>query len=125
MMNYKNTAPEQEPFLKKKEKAPQEPRGWFGSLLSGDEVGWEMIQQNTPYILFLFVLLLFYIGNRHYTEGLVISIDKMDKELKELRWEYMTNKAELMYRSNQSEVAKRVAPMGLEESVVPPQKIVD
>lgn len=121
MNQFKNIQPEEEPYLKHQERKV---RGAFESLFSGQGLTWEMVQDALPFSLFLFMLLMLYIANRHYTEGLVIQADRMGKEIKELRWEYMTTKSELMYKSNQSEVAKRVESMGLTESVIPPHKII-
>ena len=77
-----------------------------------------------PRILFVSVILIFYIGNTHYAERTVRRIDKMKVEVENIRAEYTTMKADLMYASKASEVAKRVAPLGLEESLTPPTKII-
>ena len=77
-----------------------------------------------PYMFFLVGIALVYIGNRHFAEKNVREIDKLNRVLKELRAEYMTNKAELMYKSNQTELAKSLESTGIKESKVPPKKIV-
>ena len=77
-----------------------------------------------PRILFVSVILIFYIGNTHYAERTVRRIDKMKVEVENIRAEYTTMKADLMYASKASEVAKKVAPLGLEESLTPPTKII-
>ncbi len=69
-----------------------------------------------PQILFLALLCLIYIGNRHYAEKKVRSISKMEEQVEDLRADYTTLKAEFMYASKQSEVAKRASEIGLEES---------
>ena len=56
-------------------------------------------------------------------DKLVRKIAKMKVEVNDLRADYTTLKAELMFKSKQSEVAKEVQSIGLEESMVPPQKI--
>ncbi|MCS6975318.1 MAG: FtsL-like putative cell division protein, partial [Cyclobacteriaceae bacterium] len=48
----------------------------------------------------------------------------LQAEVEDLRADYITAKSELMYASKQSEVARKVAPLGLKESLVPPFKIV-
>jgi hypothetical protein len=80
--------------------------------------------QYVPRALFLTVLLIFYIGNTHYAERTVRRIDKLKRELENMRAEYTTLKYKAMYASKASEVAKKVAPMGLEESLTPPTKII-
>jgi hypothetical protein len=77
-----------------------------------------------PKIVFVMVLGLIYIGNTHYAEKTVRTINNMQSEVEDLRADYTTMKAELMYSSKQSEVAKKVKPYGLEESLAPPFKVV-
>lgn len=77
-----------------------------------------------PRILFVSVILIFYIGNTHYAERTVRRIAKMKVAVENIRAEYTTMKADLMYASKASEVAKKVAPLGLEESLTPPTKII-
>lgn len=77
-----------------------------------------------PYILFTAGLGIFYIGNIHYAEKTVRKLDKLKIEVDDLRAEYITIRAGYEYDGKQSEVARKVAPMGLYESAVPPYKIV-
>ncbi len=77
-----------------------------------------------PYIFYVFVLLLLYIGNNHQAEKSVRKIDRLEKEVEDLRADYTTLKAEYMLSGKQSEVAETVEAMGLKESLVPPNKIV-
>ncbi len=84
----------------------------------------ENLITNLPYFLFLVVLAMIYISNTHSVESTVRKIDKIKAELKEVRWNYMSAKSELMYKSKQTEVAKAVESIGLQELVDPPKKIV-
>ncbi len=77
-----------------------------------------------PFVLFLTLLGMVYIGNRHLAEKNIRDIDKISKEVKELNWDYKTTKAELAYKSMLTEVAKRADTLGIKESVQPPQKIM-
>ncbi|MDZ4847505.1 MAG: FtsL-like putative cell division protein [Chitinophagales bacterium] len=83
----------------------------------------ESMVANMPYFLFLVVLAMVYISNTHTVEGTIRSIDKMKTELKEVRWNFMATKSDLMYKSKQTEVAKAVEEMGLKEITSPPIKI--
>ena len=76
-----------------------------------------------PKIAFSFFMCLLYIGISHQSNRTIQHLNKSKTLLEDLRVNYTTQKAELMYRSKQSEMAKMVAPMGLEESETPPQKI--
>lgn len=79
---------------------------------------------NFPYFIFLVVLAMIYISNTHTVESTIRSIDKTKVELKEVRWNFMATKSDLMYKSKQTEVAKAVEEMGLKEITSPPKKIV-
>ncbi len=77
-----------------------------------------------PYILFAMAIGIFYIGNNHYTEKTIRQITKMEKEVEDLRADYRTLQADYMHARLQSQVAKRVKTMGLNESSTPPNKII-
>ena len=77
-----------------------------------------------PKILFCFFLCLIYIGNSHYAEKTIRKIDRTQTEVEDLRADFTTLKSDVMFASKQSEVAKRVKSMGLEESLKPPFKVV-
>jgi len=84
----------------------------------------DMLLKVMPYIFFLTLVALLYIANSYYAERTIRDIDKVTKELKTLRTEYISGKSELMFVSKQSEVAKAVAWQGLKESVEAPKKII-
>jgi hypothetical protein len=86
-------------------------------------INYRAITQNMPFILFLSLLALIYIANSHLAEKKVRRINKLGREIKELKWEYLNVKSELMFRSKMSEVSKAVEPLGLKELSIPPQKI--
>jgi hypothetical protein len=76
-----------------------------------------------PFILFLTVLILFYIGNSYYAERTIREINTVKNDLKEKRAEFISTSSELMFRTKQSEVAKAIQPMSIKESVEPQKKI--
>jgi hypothetical protein len=80
--------------------------------------------QYLPKIMFVVFLGLLYISNTHYADKATRAIDKAQSEVEDLRADFTTLKADVMFASKQSEVARRVKPMGLEESLKPPFKIV-
>ena len=87
--------------------------------------GYRWIVKNIPFFLFLSVLAIVYIYNGHYADNTIRSINMVNRELKELQYEYKTLKSEVMFRSKQSELAKAVQPIGLKELVVPPAVLID
>ena len=72
-----------------------------------------MILKNLPYILFLGLLATVYIANAHYSEKKVRQIQQLQNEVKELRWNYMSIKSDLMYNSKRSEVVKQAEALDL------------
>lgn len=76
-----------------------------------------------PKVAFSFFMCLLYIGISHQSNRTIQRLNRSKTLLEDLRVNYTTQKAELMYQSKQSEIARLVAPFGLEESETPPQKI--
>ncbi len=83
-----------------------------------------MILKNLPFILFLGLLATVYIANAHYSEKKVRQIQQLQNEVKELRWNYMSMKSELMYNSKRSQVVKEAEALGLGVSRSGIRKIV-
>ena len=83
-----------------------------------------MIKQ-LPYLLFLTLLGVVYIGNRFHAESMVRKIDELKIEVGNLRSEQITITSELMNISRTSEVAVLVESkgLGLKESMEPPKKL--
>jgi cell shape-determining protein MreC len=73
----------------------------------------ELVFKNLPFVLFLSFMAMIYIANAHYSEKKVREIQKLQSELKQKRWQYMSLKSELMFQSKRSEVMNSVAPLGL------------
>lgn len=86
-------------------------------------INYQLITRNLPFLLFLAVIALVYISNSHLAEKKIRRINKLSREIKELKWEYLSVKSELMFRSKLSEVSKAVEPLGLKELSTPPQRI--
>ncbi len=88
-----------------------------GSLLTRDSV----INQ-LPFILFIVVLAIIYIGNRYNAEKIIRETSTIQNEIKDLRSEAITISSELMYISKQSEVEKLIKSknINLVESAQPP-----
>lgn len=80
--------------------------------------------QHLPKILFVVFLGLIYISNTHYADKTTRTIERMESDVEDLRADFTTLKADVMFASKQSEVARRVKALGLEESLRPPFKVV-
>jgi hypothetical protein len=88
-------------------------------------LNYHSIVKQIPFFLFLALLAVIYIYNGHYADKMIRAINKTGKEVKELQYEYKTVKSEVMFRSQESELAKAVAPLGLKELVVSPVILSD
>jgi hypothetical protein len=82
-------------------------------------LSYRWIVVNIPFFLFLSFLAIVYIYNGHYADKTVRAINQVGKQLKDMEYEYKILKGEVTFRSKQSELARAVAPIGLEELVVP------
>lgn len=80
--------------------------------------------QFLPPILFITFIGIIYIGNLHYAEKNIRKIGKLEITVQDLRADYTTLKADYMYTSKQSEVARKAQALGLVESNIPPSKII-
>jgi hypothetical protein len=126
MNKFKEVPKKEEQPTEKKSKAvkPNKIARSFLNIFSGNFLSKDYVILQLPFILFLTVVALGYIANGYYAEKSVREISHINTELKELKSEYIISKSQLMFMSNQSEVAHAVAPLGLKESTVPPKKIV-
>ncbi len=93
------------------------------SILGGGFLARKKTMENMPFLLFLAFLAIIYIGNSYYAEKNIRRIEKLQKELKELRYEHIYTKSKLMSKSRQSEVAESLSDRGVKESRTPPGKI--
>lgn len=100
------------------------PRNFFTVLLTEGVISKEAASEMMPFVIFIAFLGMVYIGNRHFAEKNIREIGKLNKEVKELSWDFKTLKAELMLKSTQTEVARKVDTFGLREPVEPPKKIL-
>jgi hypothetical protein len=92
-------------------------------ILGGDYLSKESVIRNLPFVLFLGLLALVFIANTYYAEKTLKEIERTKVELKELRFQYITTKSNLMYYSKQTEIAKSALKYGLKETTIPPFKI--
>jgi hypothetical protein len=119
-------AAEQELEEKQRPKKRQIPDNVFTKFFTKGYVTTDEATKALPFVLFLALLGMIYIGNRHLAENTIRDIDKLTKEVKEQGYEYKSTKADLAYKSTLSEVKKRADTLKLDvkESMQPPQKIV-
>ncbi len=88
-------------------------------------LNYQSIVKQVPFFLFLALLAVVYIFNGHYADKTIREINRTTKEVKELKYEYITVKSEVMFRSKPSELVKAVEPLGLKELAEPPVVLRD
>lgn len=82
------------------------------------------IRKWLPFVLYCSLLAFLYISNRLKAEKRQRDLTSLQSELKDIEADYLTIKSDLMFKSKQSEIAKKVAPFGLKELQTPPEIIV-
>jgi cell division protein FtsL len=124
---------EEELRVQKELETPEEPSmpkedgaatAFFRKLFTEGVVSKESATGMLPYLIFLCVLGMIYIANSHMAVKNIRDIDRLNKEVKELSWEYKSLKADLMFKSKQTEVEAKVDTLGLKALIEPPKKIV-
>jgi cell division protein FtsL len=78
---------------------------------------------NLNFFLFLCLLAIIYIANGHWADKTIRNINKTQKELRDLQFEYKTVKSELMFKSEEAQVLKVAEPLGLKISSEVPQRL--
>jgi len=112
------------PRRKEREEDAEGSSAFFKKLFTEGVVTKEAATDMLPFLIFLSVLCMLYIANSHMAVKNIRKIDKLNKEVKELSWEYKSLKADLMFKSKLTEVAKKVDTLGIKELTEPPKKIV-
>ena len=87
----------------------------FSDLLSGKFLEKGLFEL-LPFSFYICLLVVFYINNSYRAEGYVRTVSSLERQLKDLRSEYITTKSLLMFQSKQTEVQSLVASQGLQQS---------
>ncbi len=92
---------------------------WGGAILENKRT-----RQIFPFLLFLAGLAFIYITNDYVLENKVRQITKIEREIKDLRYEYISVKSDLMTLSKQSQLAKRLESIGIKETNEPVKTLI-
>jgi hypothetical protein len=88
-----------------------------------DVLGGDLISTGTfkffRYLLYLALLAFIYIANNYYAENNIRQINRLRKELKELRYKYINVKTMLMEIEKQSQIAKKLEKKGIKKNNQP------
>lgn len=83
----------------------------------------ELVFQNLPFVLFLSFLAIVYIANAHYAEKRVREVFELQKEVKDLRREYHSLRADIAFNSRRTELARQLKSKGMGQSIRRQKKI--
>ncbi len=110
---------------KKKEKVKQKTEpGLLVQVITGNILTRDSIVNQIPFVVYVAMLMVLMIGWGYNGENMVREMDKVGSQVKELKSEYTTTSTKLEVMRQQTKVAEEIARLGLEESRVPPKKIV-
>ena len=95
------------------------------SIIGGDILATDFFRRQTKMLVLVMVLVLFYIHNRYACQQQMIEIDKLKKELIDIKYDALTRSSELMERSRQSRIEEYIATKesDLQASTNPPYLI--
>lgn len=106
-------------------KSQQQPAGLPRQAGWKQWLNYQSIVKQVPFFLFLAVLAVLYIYNGHQADKTIRSINRTEKEVKELQYEYTAVKGELISRSMQSKLLEAVKPLELKELTESPVVLTD
>ena len=95
------------------------------SILGGDIPATDSFPRQTKLMVLIMVLIIFYIQNRYASQQQQIEIDKLKKELIDIKYDALTRSSELMEKSRQSRIEDYISTKesDLQTSTHPPYLI--
>ena len=95
-------------------------------LLDGNILTRKAVLKQSRFILLLVLIAFISIANRNHAEKKVIELNRLQRDVKELRARWISTSSELVKVSRQSEVRQLVNSynLGLEENLDPPKKLI-
>jgi hypothetical protein len=95
----------------------------FVQIMNGEILTKDLILNNLPFTFFIGFLLVVMIAWGYYGETVAKKEVQLEKELSELNSEFFTLTAEYNTQRGRRQIAERLAPMGIKESISSPKKI--
>ncbi len=88
-----------------------------------EKFSYTAIVSNVPYLAFVALLCVLYISSNKRAVETQRELNKLNDTLKELRWEYMDAKSQMMRAQMETEVIKNADKLGLKPMLMPAFKI--
>jgi hypothetical protein len=95
------------------------------SILGGDILATDFFRRQTKLIVLIMAFVIFYIHNRYAAQQQIIEIDRLKKELIDIKYDALTVNAKLMEKSRQSLIEDYISEKEteLQTSINPPYLI--
>ena len=95
------------------------------NIIGGDILATDFFRRQTKLLVLIMVLIIFYIHNRYASQQQQIEIDKLKKELIDIKYDALTRSSELMEKSRQSRIEDYISTKesDLQTSTNPPYLI--
>lgn len=96
---------------------------YFFAFLTGQIIQQMNLKKTVPLLIYIALLAIITIGNTYYGQKQVGKIERLQKDIKELKFKHTVTKSSLMELTKSSTLEKKLRDRGLEFSKVPPRKI--
>ena len=117
---------EEEVVNKKTEEGKKKKRTSLKSILGGDILATDFFRRQTKLLVLIMVFIIFYIHNRYASQQQQIEIDRLKKELIDIKYDALTRSSELMEKSRQSRIEDYISSKesDLQTSTNPPYLMI-
>ena len=79
------------------------------SILGGDILANDFFKRQTRLLILIMILTVLYIDNRYSSQQELIEIDKLKKDLVDIKYDALTRSSELMEKSRQSRIEEYIS----------------
>ena len=101
---------EQNTNKQKKQKENASPKDMsIRSILGGDILANDFFKRQTSLLILIMILTILYIDNRYTSQQELIEIDRLKKELIDIKYDALTRSSELMEKSRQSRIEEYIS----------------
>ena len=101
---------EQNTNKQKKQKENASPKHMsIRSILGGDILANDFFKRQTRLLILIMILTILYIDNRYTSQQELIEIDRLKKELTDIKYDALTRSSELMEKSRQSRIEEYIS----------------
>lgn len=87
----------------------QKKRTKWKNIIGGDILAADFFRRQTKLLVLIMLLVIFYIHNRYAAQQQLIELDKLKKELTDIKYDALTRSSELMEKSRQSRIEEYIS----------------